>query len=231
MRYPGGKGKCFQHLINLMPPHEVYIESHLGGGAVIRHKRPAQRNIGIDLDPKVIALWQVECAPALELINQDAVEFLRSFSFTGKELVYSDPPYMPDTRRRARVYRYDYTDEAHIGLLATLRSLPCRVMVSGYYNPLYRDMLAGWRHVTFCAKSHVGMREESVWMNFAEPSVLHDSRYIGVDFRERQAVRRRQTALRRRISAMPAVERSELARWMNTTFACERAESLCSPPA
>ncbi|ODS31873.1 MAG: D12 class N6 adenine-specific DNA methyltransferase, partial [Candidatus Scalindua rubra] len=24
-----------------MPPHEVYIETHLGGGAVMRNKRPS----------------------------------------------------------------------------------------------------------------------------------------------------------------------------------------------
>ncbi|KHE92566.1 MAG: hypothetical protein SCABRO_01681, partial [Candidatus Scalindua brodae] len=39
MNYPGGKGGVFQKLINLMPPHDVYIETHLGGGAVIRNKR------------------------------------------------------------------------------------------------------------------------------------------------------------------------------------------------
>ena len=31
MNYPGGKGGVYQRLINLMPPHEVYIETHLGG--------------------------------------------------------------------------------------------------------------------------------------------------------------------------------------------------------
>ena len=58
MRYPGGKGKCFQRLINLMPEHATYIETHLGGGAVMRHKRPAQRNIGIDVDAQVIDAWR-----------------------------------------------------------------------------------------------------------------------------------------------------------------------------
>ena len=54
MRYPGGKFRCFQKLINLMPPHRVYIETHLGGGAVLRHKIPAEFNIGIDRDPEAI---------------------------------------------------------------------------------------------------------------------------------------------------------------------------------
>ena len=47
MKYLGGKGQTFQKLINLMPPHDVYIETHLGGGAVIRNKKPAN----LMLDP------------------------------------------------------------------------------------------------------------------------------------------------------------------------------------
>jgi len=48
MNYPGSKGGVYQRLINLMPPHEVYIETHLGGGAVIRKKKPAKKNIGLN---------------------------------------------------------------------------------------------------------------------------------------------------------------------------------------
>ena len=42
-------GLC-QPLIALMPPHSVYIETHLGGGAIMKRKPAALRNIGIDLD-------------------------------------------------------------------------------------------------------------------------------------------------------------------------------------
>jgi len=50
--YPGGKngGGAYQTLINLMPPHSVYVEPFLGSGAVMRMKRPAGVNIGLDLD-------------------------------------------------------------------------------------------------------------------------------------------------------------------------------------
>ena len=39
-----------QPLIALMPPHSTYIETHLGGGAIMRRKPGALRNIGIDLN-------------------------------------------------------------------------------------------------------------------------------------------------------------------------------------
>ena len=52
MAYPGGKSQAgvYQRLINLMPPHGAYVEAFLGGGAVLRNKRPARVNVGIDLD-------------------------------------------------------------------------------------------------------------------------------------------------------------------------------------
>ena len=54
LMYPGGKGHCFREIINLMPPHQVYIEPYLGGGAVMRNKRPALINIGLELAPDVL---------------------------------------------------------------------------------------------------------------------------------------------------------------------------------
>src|SRR5919198_4161482 len=60
MTYPGGKNApgVYQTIINLMPPHEVYIEPFLGSGAIMRLKRQARLNIGIDSDPQAIAQWR-----------------------------------------------------------------------------------------------------------------------------------------------------------------------------
>jgi site-specific DNA-adenine methylase len=41
MSYPGGKASVHHKLINLMPPHDVYVEPFLGGGALLLAKRPA----------------------------------------------------------------------------------------------------------------------------------------------------------------------------------------------
>ena len=59
MIYPGGKNGAgvFQSIINQMPPHDRYIEPFLGSGAVFRLKSPARVNVGIDIDPKAIALF------------------------------------------------------------------------------------------------------------------------------------------------------------------------------
>ena len=70
MNFTGGKGGTYQRYINLMPPHEVYIESHLGGGAIMRYKREAKRNIGIEIDPAVIRMWADINQTDFELIHE-----------------------------------------------------------------------------------------------------------------------------------------------------------------
>jgi hypothetical protein len=228
MRYPGGKGKCYQHLINLMPKHTTYIESHLGGGAVLRHKKPADRNIGIERDPLVLDRWVGDEPRDAELVLGDAVEYLSAFPFTGSELVYCDPPYMLETRRGGRLYRHEYTTADHEQLLAVLKRLPCMVMISGYTNPLYAETLAAWRTHRFMAKSQTDLREETVWMNFPEPAVLHDTRFRGDDFRERQCIQRRRRTLHRRMHAMEKHERVDLIQWMAKAFNDEFKEALCN---
>ena len=56
MGYFGSKatsGLC-QPLIAMMPPHDTYIETHLGGGAIMRRKPAALHNIGIDRDARAL---------------------------------------------------------------------------------------------------------------------------------------------------------------------------------
>ena len=55
MGYPGGKDAegVYQRIINLMPPHRVYIEPFVGGGAILRRKRPAESSTVIDQDEGV----------------------------------------------------------------------------------------------------------------------------------------------------------------------------------
>lgn len=214
MRYDGGKGVCYPQLINLMPPHKRYIETHLGGGAVMRNKLPALEQVGIDLDAAVIKAWQQQWPGLCDAIHADAVEYLAQQRLDAETLIYVDPPYYPDTRRRSRVYRHDCSVEDHERLLECLTALPCKVMISGYASPLYERRLNGWSVHRFQARTHVETREEWVWFNYPRPDVLHDDRYFGASFREREVIRRRQERLRRRIDQLSAVEQRSLFRWL-----------------
>lgn len=215
MRYPGGKGKIYPHLLNLMPPHQTYIETHLGGGAVMRHKRPASRQIGIDVDQHVINKWNGLHSLPCELICADAVQYLSENTVGPGTLIYADPPYVPSTRRRARVYRHDYTAQDHERLIECLRRQPCKVMVSGYANDLYSRLLDDWSSVSFQAKTHTGMREETVWFNYQPSSRLHDYHHLGDGFRQREVARRRRSRLQARITGLPLEEQHGLLDWLH----------------
>jgi DNA adenine methylase len=216
MRYPGGKGKSYPHLINLMPPHQTYVESHLGGGAVMRHKLPAKRQIGIDIDPIVIANWRALPTAPCEIVCADATQYLAALDVDRETLIYADPPYLSSTRKRARVYRFDYTAEDHEKMIDCLLRKPCMVMISGYESDLYSSLLSAWTQVSFAAKTHSGVRRESVWLNYPPPRRLHDPRHFGSGYREREVVRRRRSRLRAHIQRISQTEQYELLNWLQS---------------
>lgn len=217
MGYPGGKGGLYRQLINLIPSHSVYIETHLGGGAVMRNKLPASRSIGVDLDKAALESWESADIPDLEIVHADATEFLKRFPFEGCEFVYADPPYVTTTRRRDRVYRHELDDEAHLELLDTLDGIPAKVMVSGYPSELYDRRLALWRRKEFVVGSHGLRRTEVVWLNYDPPAIPFDLRFAGTGFRDRQRIKRKQERIRGRIECMTPVERELLLRWLSDT--------------
>ena len=196
-------GLC-QPLIAMMPPHAAYIETHLGGGAIMKRKPPALRNIGIDRDAR--ALDAFECDYPVELVHGCAHRFLGEFTFEGTELVYCDPPYLKRTRRSKRRYRFDYEDCDHEALLELLASVPCQVMVSGYASALYEARLRGCRRVELQVMNHAGVRTECVWMNFPAER-LHWARYAGRNFTDRQRIKRKAESWGRRYAALPVGER------------------------
>ena len=196
-------GLC-QPLIAAMPPHATYIETHLGGGAIMQRKPPALRNIGIDRNARAIRAFR--CAYEVELVHGCCHRFLAEFPFAGDELVYSDPPYLLAARKSQRRYRYDYTQADHEQLLALLKGLPCQVMLSGYPSALYERALAGWHSLSLQVMNQAGVVTEKLWCNFA-PGRPHWHTYAGRNFVQRQCIQRKAANWARRYAAMEPGER------------------------
>ena len=196
-------GLC-EPIIALMPPHDTYIETHLGGGAIMKRKPAARDNIGIDLDAR--ALERFQCDYPVEKIHGCAHRFLAEYPFTGRELVYSDPPYLLQTRTSGRRYRFDYQERDHVELLKQLGRLPCPVILSGYPSALYDEQLADWRTLEVQVMNQAGVRTEKLWLNFT-PDRLHWARYAGKNFTDRQRIKRKAESWASRYQAMPRAER------------------------
>lgn len=212
MSYPGGKGASgvVQKIINQQPPHRWYIEPFLGAGAVMRAKRPAEFQTGIDLDCACVAHFEGRCD---RLLVTDGISFLECHqaSFAGDTLIYCDPPYPHETRSHKRIYyRYELTDLEHQRFLRIAKTLPCMVQISSYRSDLYVDQLRDWRCITFDAMTRGGRRTEYLWMNYPEPSELHDYRFAGEDYRQRERIRRKVTRWTNRLAKLPEIERRAL---------------------
>jgi DNA adenine methylase len=196
-------GLC-QPIIALMPPHDTYIETHLGGGAIMKRKPPARHNIGIDRDTRALARFQ--CDYPVETIHGCAHRFLAEYPFTGRELVYSDPPYLASTRTSGRRYRFDYAERDHIELLQRLKALPCAVILSGYPSALYDERLADWQSVELQVMNQAGVRTEKLWLNFT-PQRLFWAGFAGRNFTDRQRIKRKAENWARRYRDLPPAER------------------------
>lgn len=222
MTYPGGKNGSgtYQKIINLMPPHHTYVEAFLGGGAILLAKRPAAVNVGIDIDDAVIHEWwrkKNQINMQLQLVNENALAWLYTNHLGGNltpdTLVYCDPPYLMSTRTSQRqFYTFEMGEEAeHRALIGVLRELKCMVMLSGYWSPLYADLLHDWRTFSFQAMTRGGtMATEWVWMNYPAPVALHDYRYLGDNFREREHFKRQKERWTERLAKMPVLKRQAL---------------------
>lgn len=100
---------------------------------------------------------QIECRPAVELI--------RRFNYPNV-LIYADPPYVVDTRH-GKQYRHEMDNAAHADLLEALLAHEGPVILSGYDNPLYQEMLKGWhREQKESRTQSLAIKTETLWMNF-----------------------------------------------------------------
>lgn len=208
MRYLGGKNLSgtYQRIINLIPPHENYIEPFLGSGAIMRLKKPAARSFGVDLIALKMAL------PAgVATVTGCGLKFLENYKFEGNEFVYCDPPYLLSTRKNRRRYKHELTEADHIRLLGILTALPCPVLLSGYPSDLYQNFLGSWNRDEFQVmnRDH-SWASEVLWYNYARPARLHDFAYVGDNFRERLRIKRRRDRWTARIRRIPPAERAAL---------------------
>lgn len=100
---------------------------------------------------------QIENLPAVELIKRYDTEDV---------FMYIDPPYLHGTRKNY-LYRHEMKNEEHEELLNVLRKHPGRILLSGYDNELYNDMLPEWNKVQKCTQAEGGRkRTETLWMNY-----------------------------------------------------------------
>ncbi|RCT89661.1 DNA adenine methylase [Acinetobacter baumannii] len=202
----------YQAIINLIPPHDTYIELFLGTGAVLARKAKSSREIGIDLNNDCIEAFREE-HPDVELYNMDAFEFINNFNFekSGRTVIYCDPPYVLNTRTSDKRYKHELSDHDHVKLIQILKLLPssCKVLLSGYRSNLYDELIPNWWSIDFQAMSRGGVKTETIWANF-QPNEVHYHTYAGKDFTDRQRIKRKAERWASKFLNLPAPEKQAI---------------------
>jgi hypothetical protein len=84
-------------------------------------------------------------------------------------------------------------------------------MISGYPSNLYNEKLSKWRKIEFKSRNRTGdFVTECIWMNYPEVKELHDYQYLGVSFRERERIKRRNSRWKEKIKKLPHLEKQAL---------------------
>lgn len=109
------------------------------------------------------------------IMCDDAVKVIRTQD-GPYTLFYCDPPYVQQSRTTPECYEYEMGEEEHRRLLKALCEVEGKVVLSGYHNPLYNELLSDWRIAEREIDNKAGSgaikekRTEVLWMNFEAPA-------------------------------------------------------------
>jgi len=113
----------------------------------------------------------IERMKGVVIENREAIEVIKQHD-TPKTLHYLDPPYKLETRyagESTNIYKFEMNTDQHVKLLKSLALLEGMVVLSGYDNTLYNDMLTGWQKATKTSVASGGKgsikRIETLWIS------------------------------------------------------------------
>lgn len=100
-----------------------------------------------------------------QIENLPAAEIIKRYD-TADVFMYIDPPYLHGTRKNY-LYRHEMKSEEHEELLRLLVKHPGKILLSGYENEMYNDMLRDWKKFSKRTQAEAGIaRTETLWMNY-----------------------------------------------------------------
>jgi DNA adenine methylase len=117
--------------------------------------------------PKALNLI-IERLRGVVIENRNGIEVMQAHD-SEQTLHYIDPPYVKDTRykgQKTKVYKHELDNENHFELCKQLRDLKGFVILSGYDNEIYNEILSDWTKVSKKAYGDGAVeRVECLWLN------------------------------------------------------------------
>lgn len=165
---------CYEHSDNpIEQARRTLVRYHQSFGTSNSNKN-SWRNAQTYGGPRCATMWnnlpQIICEVCdrlkdAQIEDINAVELIKRYD-DSNTLIYCDPPYLQSLRKK-NIYSEEMSDEEHIELLKALIQSNSMVVISGYDNQLYNEILSGW--YTAEKKTTVLMGKycnEKLWMNF-----------------------------------------------------------------
>lgn len=221
--YTGGKSGAgvFQTIINHIPAHKIFVELFAGGCGVSSKMKAPECLILNDIDPGVYQaiLKTVASLPQTLVLNYSYEVLFTALGALPGVFFYCDPPYLFSTRtNKRRYYAYDWGEDQHERFLSMAAGIEAPVMISHYRCDLYDLKLKEWNRVDFNAMTRGGLRVESIYFNYGIPLQLHDEAFAGLNFTDRQRIKRKAARLAKKIQAMSAAERQFILSTINAVL-------------
>lgn len=223
--YNGGKSGpgTYQTIINLIPPHKQSFFLFLGNGGIESQIAHCKHVVFNDIDNRIVDAWQKQNPNFhAQLWNLDALVILDKISngwwVSEPEncFIYLDPPYLIDSRKSAkRLYKYEMTTGQH-GKLLDILTRPffvesgIKVMISCYPNEYYGNALEAWNKQVFTSQTRAGKALECLYYNYPAPVELHDYKFLGNDFRQREANNRIRNNIIKKLEVLPVHLRNSI---------------------
>lgn len=106
----------------------------------------------------------------VQIEKMDALLLIKRYN-TPDALIYIDPPYVRSSRKSGALYSHEMTDEDQKRLLEIIVSSKAKIIISGYDNAMYNEILKGWKtDTTMSQTTSTEMAYEKIWMNYDPPA-------------------------------------------------------------
>lgn len=132
------------------------------------------RNVQTYGGPRCATMWNylpdtiMECCERLknaQIESINGIELIKRYNHHDT-LIYCDPPYLQSLRKKY-MYANEMSDSEHVELLEVLKNSKSKIVLSGYDNKLYNEILSDWSTDEKQTVVQMGLhRTEKIWMNF-----------------------------------------------------------------
>lgn len=178
----GNAYKTTEEVDALEQARRFAVKCWQGFGCGNRYKNGYRRGIG-DTSPNPAKAWKelpetlqyaADRLKNAQIESVDAIRLIEDMK-GNNTFIYCDPPYLQDTRKKY-LYNHEMDDIHHKKLLETILKSDCKIMISGYENELYNEMLTGWNkaHKNTTAECSI-KRTETIWFNYDLEIVVQQS--------------------------------------------------------